>query len=44
MLSFAYFFASLWLPSYTLSLGFPPFSGALALSLLNLAACGGYLM
>lgn len=40
----AYFLPALWLPSFAASRGFPSYSGPLALCLLNIAACGGYLM
>ncbi|KAK5118294.1 hypothetical protein LTR62_002807 [Meristemomyces frigidus] len=33
-----------WIPSFSASIGLPSFSGPLALCLLNLAACGGYLI
>ena len=44
MSSLAYFFPQLWIPSFAISQGFPSFSGPLALCLLNVAACGGYLL
>lgn len=44
MQSLAYFIPQLWIPSFAASLGFPSFSGPLALCLLNIAACGGYLI
>ncbi|KAK3686355.1 hypothetical protein LTR37_019898 [Vermiconidia calcicola] len=44
MQSLAYFVPQLWIPSFAASLGFPSFSGPLALSLLNVAACFGYLL
>jgi len=44
MMSLAYFLPSLWIPSFSLSMGFPPYSGPLAICLVNVAACGGYLL
>ena len=44
MASLSYFLPQLWLPSFAVSRGFPSFSGPLALCLLNIAACGGYLL
>jgi len=44
MASLSYFLPQLWLPSFAASRGFPSFSGPLAVSLLNVAACGGYLL
>lgn len=39
-----YFVPLLWVPSFASAQGFPSFSGTLALSLLNIAACGGLLL
>ena len=44
MQSLSYFIPQLWIPSFAASLGFPGISGPLALCLLNIAACGGYLL
>lgn len=41
--SIAYFLPQLWLPSFAREAGFPPIAGPLALCLLNVAACFGYL-
>lgn len=43
MQSIAYFLPQLWIPSFARETGLPPISGPLALCLLNLAACGGYI-
>lgn len=43
MQSIAYFLPQLWIPSFARELGFPAIAGPLALCLLNLAACGGYI-
>nr|POF19979.1 monocarboxylate transporter 2 [Quercus suber] len=40
----ASFLPQLWIPSFALALDLPAYSGALALCLLNIAACGGYLI
>jgi predicted MFS family arabinose efflux permease len=42
--SLAYFLPSLWLPSFSASIGLPSYAGPLSLCLLNIAACGGYLI
>lgn len=44
MASMSYFLPQLWIPSFAISQDLPSFSGPLALSLLNVAACGGYLI
>lgn len=44
MASLSYFLPQLWIPSFAASQGFPSLSGPLALCLLNIAACGGYLL
>ncbi len=44
MASLAYFLPQLWIPSYAASLGLPSITGPLALCLLNIAACGGYIL
>ena len=44
MASVSYFLPQLWIPSFAASQHFPSYSGPLALSLLNIAACGGYLL
>lgn len=44
MASLAYFLPMLWIPSFAASQNFPSISGPLALCLLNIAACGGYLL
>lgn len=43
MQSIAYFLPQLWIPSFAREIGLPPIAGPLALCLLNLAACGGYI-
>lgn len=43
MQSIAYFLPQLWVPSFAREIGLPPIAGPLALCLLNLAACGGYI-
>ncbi|KAK4962916.1 hypothetical protein LTR10_000543 [Elasticomyces elasticus] len=43
-MSLAYFLPSLWLPSFARSMGMPSFSGPLAVCLVNVAACFGYLL
>jgi len=42
--SLAYFLPALWIPSFAFSAGLPSESGPLTLCLLNIAACGGYLL
>lgn len=42
--SLSYFLPLLWIPSFSQSQGFPSFVGPLALCLLSIAACGGYLL
>ena len=42
--SLAYFLPQLWLPSFVRAMGMPAFASPLALCLLNVAACGGYLL
>lgn len=44
MQSLAYFMPNLWIPTFAQDQNFPAYSGALALCLLNIAACGGYLL
>lgn len=44
MASLSYFLPQLWIPSFAISQGFTSFTGPLALCLLNIAACGGYLL
>ena len=44
MQSLSYFIPQIWLPTFASSQGFPAFAGPLAICLLNIAACGGYLM
>ncbi|EMC91513.1 hypothetical protein BAUCODRAFT_80666 [Baudoinia panamericana UAMH 10762] len=44
MMSLAYPLPNLYIPSYSRNMGMPSFSGPLALCLLNIAACGGYLL
>lgn len=44
MASLSYFLPQLWIPSFAVAQGFSSFSGPLALCLLNVAACGGYLL
>jgi len=41
--SIAYFLPQLWIPSFARESGMPAIAGPLALCLLNLAACGGYI-
>lgn len=43
MQSIAYFLPQLWVPSFSREIGLPAIAGPLALCLLNLAACGGYI-
>jgi MFS family permease len=43
MQSIAYFLPQLWVPSFAREIGLPTIAGPLALCLLNLAACGGYI-
>lgn len=43
MQSIAYFLPQLWLPSFAREAGMPAIAGPLALCLLNIAACGGYI-
>lgn len=40
----ASFLPQLWIPSFAHAIGLPSYSGTLALCLLNIAACGGYLL
>ena len=39
--SFAFFIPAIWIPSFTLAIGLPGYSGPLGLALINLAACFG---
>ena len=39
----AFFLPQLWIPSFAREIGLPTIAGPLALCLLNIAACGGYL-
>jgi predicted MFS family arabinose efflux permease len=43
MQSIAFFLPQIWLPSFARESGMPAVAGPLALCLLNLAACGGYI-
>lgn len=43
MQSIAFFLPQIWLPSFAREIGMPAVAGPLALCLLNLAACGGYI-
>ncbi|KAK3065638.1 hypothetical protein LTR53_018194, partial [Teratosphaeriaceae sp. CCFEE 6253] len=43
-MSLAYFLPSLWIPSFARDMGMPAFAGPLAICLVNVAACGGYLL
>ena len=43
MQSIAFFLPQIWLPSFAREIGLPAIAGPLALCLLNLAACGGYI-
>lgn len=42
--SFAFFLPALWIPSFAMAIGFPTFSGPLALALINLATCAGAIL
>ncbi|KAK0255119.1 hypothetical protein LTR29_010725 [Friedmanniomyces endolithicus] len=43
-MSLAYFLPSLWIPSFSRDMGMPSFSGPLAICLINVAACAGYIL
>jgi len=43
-MALAYFLPSLWIPSFSRDMGMPTFAGPLAICLVNVAACCGYLL